>query len=211
MCLFVKPGGDGLSEPAFWPVIQRRQRRGQSQAGFTAVQVAIAIGLSGSLLAVGVPTFQKAVRTSKVSEASESLQRMVLGAAAYYEGFHEIDGRKQTQCLPPSAGPVPAEPDPDGMTVHLERFPEAQSTFEALGFVHLDPSRYRFTFQVSRPGCDLGASVEAGNVQEAVEVRFIAEGDLDDDGILSRFTRFATPEGDKLNIDPLLQVERRIE
>ena len=169
------------------------------------VAMTVSFSLVGIVLAIGIPTFQKALRPSKVSEAGVALQAMVRGAMAYYDATHELDGERRTQCLPPAAGPVPAEPDPHGATVNMAVYPEFASTFAALDFAPPTPTRYRYTFKPDVDGCDLG------NRKPAVMVRFIAEGDLDDDDEFSRFVRSAQASQNGLEPDPLLVVENRLE
>lgn len=169
------------------------------------VETSVLVSIVGVALAVVIPPFLRALQTSKVSEASVQLERMVQGAATYYDAFHEIDGMHRTHCLPPSAGPVPANPSADGTTVNMAVYPEAAKTFEAFAFELPDPVRYRYSFASSADGCNLDAN------SPEVTLQFIAEGDLDDDGVMSRFTRLATAGADGLVVDPLLLIERRVE
>jgi len=169
------------------------------------VETSIIISLIGVLLAIGVPTFQNALRPSKISEAGVALQSMVHGAVAYYDATREIDGERHSQCLPSSAGPVPAQPDPKGATVNMAVYRDFAPTFEALDFAPPTPTRYRYTFQTDAADCELG------NRKPAVVAQFIAEGNLDGDDVLSRFQRTAQATASGLQVDALLVVERRVE
>ena len=169
------------------------------------VETALIISLIGIVVVIAVPTFQRALHPSKVSEAGIALQQMVQGAEAYYDAVHELEGEKHVQCLPKNAGPVPAEPDPKGTKVNMAVYPEAAPTFEALGFAPPSPTRYRYSFSSNAQGCELG------NKRPAVIAHFVAEGDLDDDDELSRFERIATATHEGLKPDPLLVIEHRVE
>ncbi len=165
--------------------MEPRSRR----AGVTLVEAALVVCVVGVVLAVFVPTFIRELRTSKVSEASMELSALHRASAAYYAARHEAQdgGRRRTRCLPPMAGPLPAEPSVDPVEVDLsdESLP-GRETFQALGWAPQHGLRYRYSFLPVKDGCDL--LPQAGRAL----VTLRAEGDLDGDGKLSLFERQAT-------------------
>lgn len=159
------------------PSLRYRSR----QRGVTMIQTAALIALFGSLTAVGVPTFLKTVRRSKVAEASTELERMHGFAAAYYEGVRIAD-RRLIGCLPEAAGPTPAVATalPTAVDFHADETPGA-ATWKALAFAPLGPIRFRYSFIPRAAGCD------AKSWGTLAVLR--AEGDLDGDGSYSLFER----------------------
>jgi type II secretory pathway pseudopilin PulG len=182
--------------------------RSRRTAGLTLLELALLLSLVGVALAVTVPTFVRTVRTSKIAEASENLERLLHGAASYYESSHETaEGGLRVQCIPEAAGPAPvvASTRPVAMDFHDPGTPGA-ATWRALGFAPEQPVRYRYTFSTSHTGC----MVAPGAQRELFRVR--AEGNLDGDQQLSRFERRVLASGDgTLTVDPMLIVDDRIE
>ena len=60
-----------------------RDARG-SRRGFTLLEAALVISITGMVLAVAVPTFVRTLETSKAAEASEQLATLFRSSAAYY-------------------------------------------------------------------------------------------------------------------------------
>jgi type II secretory pathway pseudopilin PulG len=179
----------------------RKRRAGARRAngGLTLVEVAVLISIGGILLAVGIPTFVRALHTSKMSEAPEELSRIFAATAAYYA--------KPPHCLPESAGPTPAKPSRQPVSVRFAD-PEApgSATWQALGFEPSRPIRYRYTLDVPSPGCQ---QMRDSRDQFVVSVR--AEGDLDGDGVLSLFERNASLRDGALELDRLLVIRDAVE
>lgn len=171
----------------------------RTQAGLSLVEVALLISLAGILLAVGIPSFVRALHTSKMSEAPEQLRRLYDLTAAYYG--------KPPRCLPEAAGPTPATATPQATTVRFAD-PESPgaSTWQALGFEPSRPIRYRYTLVVPSPGCQ---QPRDSRDQFVVSVR--AEGDLDADGVLSLFERNASLRDGQLELDRLLVIRDAVE
>jgi hypothetical protein len=140
---------------------------------------------------VFVPTFVGHMRTSKVSEASEELAALHDAAAAYYAARHDTQAGRKNRCLPPAAGPAPAEPSVDAVAYAFDAddTPGA-ATWRALGFQPDRPIRYRYTFVPAASGCGLDAP------EDGPLLTLRAEGDLDGDGKRSLFEREATVADD---------------
>lgn len=166
------------------------------------------LSLFGVVLATIIPTFLRSVRLSKISEASAELQRMHASIAAYYARPQIVGDRKLMRCLPEPAGPTPALPTHDPQPVQFGA-PETpgSSTWRAIGYEPEGPVRYRYSLLPSSPGCMIRPARQ-GNVP-LLTLR--AEGDLDSDGVLSRFERTANDVDGELVLEPLLDVRNRIE
>ncbi|MGB5810495.1 MAG: hypothetical protein WBG86_08200, partial [Polyangiales bacterium] len=79
-------------------------------------------------------------------------------------------------------------------------------TWKALGFRPARPLRYRYSYLPSESGCGIG---DDGTHMEVI---FRAEGDLDGDGVMSRFERRSVPTSGGV-LEPLeeLHIDRRVE
>ena len=171
----------------------------RAELGLTLVEVALLISLAGILLAVGIPSFVRALHTSKISEAPSELRRIYDATAAYYA--------KSPHCLPESAGPTPAMPSEQPVVVRFAD-PEVpgSSTWQALGFEPSRPIRYRYSLAVPSSGCQ---QMRDSRDQFVVSIR--AEGDLDGDGVMSLFERNASMRDGALELDRLLVIRDAVE
>lgn len=170
----------------------RRVRR-RSCGGFTLVEAALVLSLTGVVLAAFVPTFLRYVRTSKLAEATELLASFHQHAAAYYARNQQVEGLSEGACLPAGAGPYPATPSPDPVDVDFLADPLGAATWRALGRTAGPESlRYAYEVAVTEPGCR----------QRAASITFRALGDLDGDGQLSIIERSAVPAGDQQALVP---------
>lgn len=136
---------------------------------WSALELAAAIAVGGSVVMVAVPAFVKNLSFSKLSEPIDGLDRLVTSAVAYSEG------RPQNLSFPPSA-PLTPEKVPRGVQ---ERDPEdawEHLTWKALDFRFDGPHGFAFRFE------------SAYDAQTGVS-RFVAtaHGDLDGDDVLSTF------------------------
>lgn len=181
--------------------------RPSRRSGLTLVEVTLLLSLGGIVLAVTIPSFLRAVRASKISEASENLERLLKGASTYYESSHDVGSGLRVQCVPEAAGPAPVVPSdrPVDLDFHAPSTPGA-ATWQALDFVPAHPVRYRYTFSTSHTGCLVTPPAQT----LVFSVR--AEGDLDGDQQLSRFERRVRATGDgALSAEAMLFVDDRIE
>lgn len=166
------------------------------------------LSVVGVALAVAIPTFVRAVRTSKVAEVSSELRRLHASAAAYYARPQSGGDGKPMRCLPAAAGPTPALPSVEPVIVQLSA-PETPgtATWAALGYEPEGPIRYRYSFLPAAAGC--AVVLPRDTTTPLLTLR--AEGDLDGDGTLSRFERHARDVDGELVLDPLLVMRDRIE
>jgi hypothetical protein len=158
------------------------------------MELAAAIAVGGSVLAVAVPAFVRNLQFSKLSEPIEGLDRLVTNATAY------AHGRPQNISFPPSAPLTPetvprgeAALDPPGSWEHL--------TWRSLDFRFDAPHCFAFRFD------------SALDPQTGV-MRFIAtaHGDLDGDGVLSTFeVRGERRPGEDARVLPGMYVDREVE
>jgi hypothetical protein len=172
------------------------------------VEVALIVSILGVACAVAVPTFLREVRTSKVAEATSELQHLQLSAAAYYATPQPVDDGKRLRCLPAAAGPTPAMPSVEPVAVPFSA-PETPGapTWVALGYEPQSPVRYRYSFLPAFTGCASRSPLAA----DGPVLTLRAEGDLDGDGVLSRFERRSQDQDGELTPDPLLIMRDRIE
>lgn len=166
--------------------MKRNRRRGVS-----LLETAFGLAILGSLLAIFVPTFVRSLHTSKTGEAVDRLAEMHARTATYF-GTSFVDGTTTRRwCLPDEAGPTPRAPtaNPVEYDFSAENAP-GRETWVAIGF---DPERTRFRYSLvpESTGCGIRRPARVS------VVTFVAEGDLDLDGHLSRFERAASvdPEG----------------
>jgi Tfp pilus assembly protein PilE len=179
----------------------------RSERGLTIVEVAVIVSVIGVLLAVAIPTLARSVRSSKVAEASEQLERLYQAVAAYYAMPRVAANGATLYCLPSAAGPAPSIPSESPVVVDFTaaNTPGA-ATWSALGFTPHVALRYRYTFSSTAPGCSAAASGRAG----LLTLR--AEGDLDGDGVYSTFERRAALGArGQLLPEPVLHIADRVE
>lgn len=168
-----------------------RQRNKRSTRGVSAVEACVVFAVVGTFLAVFMPKFLTELSLRKTVEASEQLAAMHARTAAYFDATRDIEGRSLRWCLPPAAGPSPPTPSIEPVEASFEqRGMPGHVTWKALGF-QPPPARYRYSFIPEAEGC--GLRREANDPL----VTYVAEGDLDGDGVLSLFEASAgvTVEG----------------
>ena len=158
--------------------------------GLTAVEIAVAVSIIGSLLAVAVPAFVQALSASRFVEATEGLDRMATAAVA-------IAARGET--MPESAPLTPPTPPPGQKALDPPGLWDGP-TWQALDHFRAAPEGvpHAFSFAFDRDG----------------EKRFVgtAHGDLDGDGVTSTFeVRGGVASDGQARVEPGLYVEAEIE
>lgn len=175
----------------------------RARPSLTLVEAALLSSLIAVVLAVFVPAFVRRLQTNKISEAAELLQEMSRAAGAYYDTSW---GAGRTHCLPRGAGPTPAAPTVDAADVDFgSAESEGSENWQALGFQPERPIRFSYQFAPDVHGCELRATVPPASIL------FSAEGDLDGDGVRSRFELRATVGESRLVQDAALRVHQRTE
>ncbi len=140
---------------------------GTRDAGFSSVEIAAGVAVFGSLLAVAVPAFVRNLHASHLVEATAGLARI-------QQSSLEFALANDARSLP-SAAPLTPPTVPRG--VRLDDPPGAwdHPSWKAIAFRPVpEGMTHRFSFAIDEraPGADLVAH---------------AHGDLDGDGVLSRF------------------------
>ena len=163
-----------------------RVRIDQKTSGFTLLEAALVLSVTGMVLAVAVPTFVQSLETSKAAEASQQLATLFQNSAAYFAVARPTSDGKTAYCLPAVAGPAPLLPSPSPVVVDFGA-PDTPGadTWRALEFSPKVPLRYRYTFLPRGPACMVGEPFPVPTLT------LRAEGDLDGDGTFSRFERRA--------------------
>lgn len=158
------------------------------QSGFTLIELMIGVAIIGILAAVATPLFVSYTKKARAAETAELLRHMMDGAKTYYIGtHHQGDKLAQTsssQLFPVSVGRTPAA----SCCTFGRKCPGDPSlwddpSWKAIGFQLTQPHYYRYSF------------TSTNGAPSTFTAR--AEGDLDCDGDLSRYTLYGEggPDG----------------
>jgi hypothetical protein len=160
------------------------------------VELALALSLAASVLAVAVPAFVREVHASRFVEPVDGLHRIGESAAAF------AAAQTGPPCLPGSAPMTPPSP-PRG---HCE--PDAPGTWD-------HPTWEALRFRPAPEGAPhcFAFAFESSSAQNAPDFfRAHAHGDLDGDGIPSTFQITGRCEGGRaVTVDPGMLVENEVE
>jgi hypothetical protein len=133
----------------------------------TPVEAALVFALGGSALAIFIPAFVKNVHASRLSEPLEGLTRISGRAAQLADAAPQAAAYPETVLLTPANVPRgELLKDPPGTWSH--------PTWRLLDFSFETPHAYSF-------------ELASENGPELSKYRVTARGDLDGDGVLSRF------------------------
>jgi hypothetical protein len=172
----------------------RNRSRGRR---FGEVEVAAAVALGASVLAVAIPTFARNLHSSRFVEPVNGLERIGGAAVAYART------RPVAQAFPPSAPLTPASPPRGRCDVDPPELWD-RPTWTALAFRPAGPDEphcYAFGF-------DSALSPSRSTF------RAVAHGDLDGDGIVSTFEITGQLEGGDPRgafVDPGMFVDSEVE
>lgn len=153
----------------------------RARAGFTLVEMMVAVSIVGVLTATAIPAFSGMVARSKTSEVSANLNSMFKLASAYYSAERGAKGQNAAvtgYCSVDDGGPVPATPMKEKQQASFG----ADPSFRALGFSIADYTYFSYGL-AAKTG--LGACANEPN--QADLYTFFAHGDLDGDGTESTF------------------------
>jgi len=165
--------------------------RGSRQRGFSAIELMNFFALAAILTAIGMYALARYVRHNKTAEARESITRLAVSAAEYYnrsdatqpsgaspEAVHAM------RHFPPSSRvPVPE----DALNVRGKKYQSNQMDWavspwrDLQGFSIIQPQCYQYAFESSGSG-------------GAAKAQVTAEGDLDGDGTRSKYALSIAPD-----------------
>jgi type II secretory pathway pseudopilin PulG len=180
--------------------------------GFSPVELAAAIALVGSLVAIAVPAFLRDFKSSRFVEPTEGLANIASGAVAY-AALHG-GAASGSLAFPRTVGLTPSSPargrlvaDPPGTwddpTWHALGFPRSGDGF---AFADGDPHAFAFAFD-ARP---FASSGPMGQPRSSFVAH--AHGDLDGDGAESTFeVRGSYSASEGAVVDPHMVVESPLE
>ncbi|HSC85618.1 MAG TPA: hypothetical protein VLC09_00020 [Polyangiaceae bacterium] len=158
---------------------------------FTPIQLAAAVALLGSLLAVFIPTFSSNLRASKLAEPLDGLSHIAGAATALAAGLPTVLAYPESVTRTPTRVPAgQAVVDPPGTWDH--------PTWRLLDFTKEREHAYAFEFESH-------ASAE----QASFVAR--AHGDLDGDGELSEFSIAGEVRGSAAPVVYPLRLRREVE
>lgn len=146
-------------------------RKTSRQSGFTLTELMVVVLILGLLAAVAVPAFTRYLKRAKTAEATQDISVIYRAQITYFENQHE----RTESCTFVNAEPLPASPPSASKYPSDVRLWDRSPSWAALGF-SLDRAHY---FQYESPGDTTGFTARA-------------RGDLDGDGVTSRFERTAT-------------------
>ncbi len=158
--------------------------------GFSLVEILNFLGLAAILSAIGMYALARYVRHAKTTEAVSTVTRIAEKAADYYNRSDETQPSGATPSaihamrhFPPSSrGWVPV----DGSTVKGQRYQSSKadwagSPWKELDFAIIEPQSYQYSYDSE------GAGASAKSV-------VTAQGDLDGDGVPSRYSITIKPD-----------------
>jgi hypothetical protein len=161
-----------------------------SMRSLSPVEAAAAVAIAGSVLATAVPAFVRNLHASRLSEASDGLERIAMRAAALAAGRSADSAYPDTAPLTPAQVPRGERvTDPPGTWDH--------ATWRRLDFELTVPHSFSFEFlsvnglssaDAGNDGKGASPSADAAPAQPG-RARFTARahGDLDGDGSYSTF------------------------
>jgi type IV pilus assembly protein PilA len=159
-----------------------------ARAGFSLVELMIAVAILGILSSLAIPTFRTFVLRSKTTEASQHLGVLFKSAASYYTIERSAQGQSggvTAGCTVGEVGPLPASP-----RSQKQRLP-ADPGFRALGFAVAE--FIYFSYGV-HPETTVSAC--GGVANDSTIYTLYANGDLDGDTVLSTYELAVGSDGE---------------
>lgn len=151
--------------------------RGSKMSGFTLVELMIVVVILGILAALAVPEFSKYAKRARTSEAMTNISRIFAAQVTYNEEAHERGLHGNFVSAPPTPMAAPGSAKyPSNSAVWMNSL-----EWRSLGFA-LDSGHY---YQYSSPASSSSFAARA-------------QGNLDNDGMQSTFTRAGVMQNGEL-------------
>jgi type IV pilus assembly protein PilA len=161
------------------------------ERGFTLVEMMVVVAIVGVLAALGMNGVSKYIAAAKATEAQNALGQMAKDASSAYERgttSGDIVGigdstRVSARICPTAAWPIPGGADAIKGTKYQSSPAEWNdgAGWSCLKFSMKDPQYFQYYF---------AATPDAGGWENGDQFDAIAQGDLNGDGLLSRFDLF---------------------